>query len=77
MNLLASGLTAYLLRVTFGVSGTFSDPGVAGLGRIAIAPLIGVPVLGWAFGRQSALTWAAWALIGAGQRRVVQDAARP
>jgi len=62
MNLLASGLTAYLLTVVFGVSGTFSDPGIAGLGRIAIAPLIGVPVLGWAFARQSALTWVAWAL---------------
>ena len=62
MNLLASGLTAYLLRVTFGVSGTFSDPGIVGLGRITIPGLIGVPVLGWAFGRQSALTWVAWAL---------------
>jgi len=62
MNLLASGLTAYLLRVIFGVSGTFSDPGIVGLGRITIAPLVGVPVLGWAFARQSALTWVAWAL---------------
>jgi general nucleoside transport system permease protein len=62
MNLLASGLTAYLLRVTFGVSGAFSDPGIVGLGRIAIRPLIGMPVLGWAFGRQSALTWIALAL---------------
>lgn len=62
MNLLASGLTAYLLRVVFGVSGTFSDPGVVGLGRIAIPALAGVPVLGWAFARQSAITWAAWAL---------------
>jgi len=62
MNLLASGLTAYLLRVIFGVSGTFSDPGIVGLGRIAIPPLIGVPILGWAFGRQSVLTWAAFAL---------------
>ena len=62
MNLLASGLTAYLLRVVFGVSGTFSDPGIIGLGRVTIAPLLGVPVLGWAFARQSALTWAAWAL---------------
>lgn len=62
MNLLASGLTAYLLRVIFGVSGTFSDPGIVGLGRIAITPLVGVPVVGWAFARQSALTWAAWAL---------------
>ena len=62
MNLLASGLTAYLLRVIFGVSGTFSDPGIVGLGRVAITPLVGVPVVGWAFARQSALTWAAWAL---------------
>ena len=43
MNLLASGLTAYLLRVVFGVSGTFSDPNVVGLGRITIPALIGVP----------------------------------
>ncbi len=50
------------MRVVFGVSGTFSDPGIVGLGRITIAPLIGVPVLGWAFARQSALTWVAWAL---------------
>jgi simple sugar transport system permease protein len=62
MNLLALGLTAYLLRVVFGVSGTFSDPSVIGLGRITIPALIGVPVLGWAFARQSALTWVVWAL---------------
>ena len=62
MNLLASGLTAYLLRVVFGVSGTFSDPNVIGLGRITIPTLVGVPVLGWAFARQSALTLAVWAL---------------
>ena len=62
MNLLASGLTAYLLRVVFGVSGTFSDPGIVGLGRVTMAPLVGVPLVGWAFARQSALTWVAWAL---------------
>ncbi len=44
MNLLASGLTAYLLQVVFGVSGTFSDPGVVGLGRVTIPALVGVPV---------------------------------
>ena len=77
MNLLASGLTAYLLRVVFGVSGTFSDPGVVGLGRITIAPLdrragsrLGVrPPVGADLGR-----------LGAdrpGQRRPVQDAGRP
>ena len=37
MNLLASGLTAYLLRQMFGVSGTFSDPAVVGLGQDPIA----------------------------------------
>ena len=62
MNLLASGLTAYLLRVVFGVSGTFSDPSVVGLGRITILPLLGAPVIGWAFARQSVVTWSAWAL---------------
>jgi general nucleoside transport system permease protein len=64
MNLLASGLTAYLLRVIFGVSGTFSDPGLVGLGRITVPALVGLPVLGWAFARQSAVTWAAWVLMG-------------
>jgi ABC-type uncharacterized transport system permease subunit len=62
MNLLASSLTAYLLRVTFGVSGAFSDPGIVSRRPIAIPPLIGMPVLGWAFGWQSALTWIALAL---------------
>ena len=35
---------------------------MVGLGRITIPALVGVPVLGWAFARQSALTWAVWAL---------------
>ncbi|HXT08919.1 MAG TPA: ABC transporter permease [Roseiarcus sp.] len=63
MNLLASGLTAYLLRVMFGVSGTFSDPAIVGLDKIPIPALQRVPILGWGFGRQTILTWAAWALV--------------
>jgi ABC-type uncharacterized transport system permease subunit len=63
MNLLASGLTAYLLRVMFGVSGTFSDPAIVGLAKIRIAALQDVPIIGWGFGRQTILTWAAWALV--------------
>ena len=63
MNLLASGLTAYLLRVMFGVSGTFSDPAIVSLARIRIPVLQDVPVIGWGFGRQTILTWAAWALV--------------
>jgi ABC-type uncharacterized transport system permease subunit len=64
MNLLASGLTAYLLRQLFGVSGTFSDPAVVGLAKIRIAAIQAIPVLGWGFGRQTALTWLAWILVG-------------
>jgi simple sugar transport system permease protein len=63
MNLLASGLTAYLLRQMFGVSGTFSDPGVFGVDKIRIAWLQSIPVVGWGFGRQTIITWIAWILV--------------
>jgi ABC-type uncharacterized transport system permease subunit len=63
MNLLASGLTAYLLRQMFGVSGTFGDPAIVGLEKIRIAALQAIPVLGWGFGRQTILTWLAWFLV--------------
>jgi ABC-type uncharacterized transport system permease subunit len=63
MNLLASGLTAYLLRAWFNVSGTFSDPSLEGLARIRLPFLQAVPVLGWGFARQTAITWGAWALV--------------
>jgi ABC-type uncharacterized transport system permease subunit len=63
MNLLASGLTAYLLRAWFNVSGTFSDPSIEGLTRIRLSFLQAVPVLGWGFARQTAITWGAWILV--------------
>jgi simple sugar transport system permease protein len=63
MNLLALGLTAYLLRVMFGVSGTFADPAIVGLAKIRFSALQDVPILGWGFARQTPLTWAAWALV--------------
>ncbi|MCX5496672.1 ABC transporter permease [Kaistia dalseonensis] len=62
MNLLASGLTAYLLRQMFGVSGTFSDPGIVGLEKIRIAAINTIPWIGWIFSRQTAITWLAWIL---------------
>jgi general nucleoside transport system permease protein len=63
MNLLASGLTAYLLRAMFNVSGTFSDPAIEGLTRIRIDWLRVIPILGWGFARQTLVTWAAWGLV--------------
>ncbi|GGZ46245.1 ABC transporter permease [Streptomyces subrutilus] len=50
MNLLAVGLTGFLLRTVFGVQGTFDDPGLAGLSEVA-----GFSPLAW-------LSWAAVAL---------------
>lgn len=63
MNLLASGLTAYLLRQMFGVSGTFSDPGIVGLERIRIDAINATPWIGWIFSRQTAITWMAWLFV--------------
>jgi simple sugar transport system permease protein len=63
MNLLASGLTAYLLRQMFGVSGTFSDPRVLGLVPLRIVPLERVPLLGALLSGQTGLTWLAWATV--------------
>jgi general nucleoside transport system permease protein len=48
LNLLAVGLTAFLLRTTFGVQGTFSDPALQGLPTI---------------GGQTPLTYLAWVLV--------------
>ena len=63
MNLLASGLTAFLLRQIFGVSGTFSDPAIMGLEKIRIAAINAVPWIGWIFSRQTAITWVSWLLV--------------
>lgn len=62
MNLLAAGLTAYLLRQLFGVSGVFSDPGIATVPRIVVPGVAEVPWLGWVVSRQTPITWAAWGL---------------
>lgn len=63
MNLLAAGLTAYLLRQIFGVSGTFSDPGIIGLDKIRLSLIHGWPVVGWIVSRQTVITWASWVLV--------------
>lgn len=63
MNLLASGLTAYLLRAMFAVSGTFADPAIVGVSRISLPALRAIPILGWGFARQTPITWGAWVLV--------------
>lgn len=63
MNLLASGLTAYLLRQMFGVSGTFDSPAIVGLPVLALGGFANMKLLAAVLSGQTALTWLAWLLV--------------
>lgn len=62
LNLLASGLTTYLLGAIFGVTGTLVDPAVIALPKFDIAALADVPVVGAILGH-NALVYLSWLLI--------------
>jgi simple sugar transport system permease protein len=63
LNLLAVGLTGFLLRTVFGVQGTFSDPRLAGLGDIGLPGLEAVPFVGPALSGHSPLVYVSWAAV--------------
>lgn len=63
INLLAAGLTAYLLRAVLGVAGAFRDPAIAGFRPIEIPGLSGVPLLGPLLSGQSALFYLSLLLV--------------
>lgn len=63
INLLAVGLTTFLLRVIFDVSGTFNSPDIAGFRPVHIPGLAGVPVLGPLFDGQSPLFYFSLVLV--------------
>jgi simple sugar transport system permease protein len=63
LNLLAAGLTSFLLRTLFGVSGTFSDSAMQGLPRLTLPGVHALPVLGAALGHQTALVYLSWVLV--------------
>ncbi|MGH4030737.1 ABC transporter permease [Actinomycetota bacterium Odt1-20B] len=56
LNLLAVGLTGFLLRTVFGVQGTFSDPELAGLDPVGLH-------LGPVLSGHSALVYVSWAAV--------------
>ncbi|CAM5557391.1 putative riboflavin import permease protein RfuD [Mycolicibacterium aubagnense] len=62
LNLLASGLTTYLLGAIFGVTGTLVDPAVIALPKFSVAALADVPVVGAILGH-NALVYLSWLLI--------------
>jgi ABC-type uncharacterized transport system permease subunit len=63
LNLLAAGLTSFLLRTLFGVSGTFSDSAMQGLPRLTVPLVSSLPLVGTAFGEQNALVYLSWGLV--------------
>jgi ABC-type uncharacterized transport system permease subunit len=67
LNLLALGLTTYLIRPVFGVQGSFYDPGMQGLPNIHIAVVEDLPVLGPLLSAYSPLVYLAFGLALAAQ----------
>ncbi len=65
INLLAVGLTAYLLRAIFGVKGAFQDPNLQGLDTIDIPGLMQIPVLGPLLSGHTILVYLSWLLVPA------------
>ena len=63
INLLAAGLTTYLLRVIFDVTGTFNSPDIAGFSAVHIPGLAGIPVLGPLLDGQSPLFYLSLILV--------------
>jgi simple sugar transport system permease protein len=59
VNILALGLTSYLVRPVFGVQGSFYDPDLRGLPDIAIPVIDDVPFLGPLLSGYSPLVYAA------------------
>jgi simple sugar transport system permease protein len=63
LNLLAAGLTSFLLRTLFGVSGTFSDSAMQALPRLTVPGIASIPVIGTALGQQNILVYGSWLLV--------------
>jgi len=63
MNMLASGLTTFLLRKIFGVKGQFTSPQIVSLDRWEIPFIKEIPVLGEIFSGHSWVVYFSWVLV--------------
>ncbi len=63
LNLLAGSGTVYLLRTMFGVKGAFQDPRIAGLGKINLPLVDGVPIVGPILSGHSWIVYLSWVLV--------------
>jgi general nucleoside transport system permease protein len=60
VNLLAVGLTSFLIRTVFGTRGTFSDPALQGLDAVHLPLLQDVPFVGEVLSGHSVLVYLSW-----------------
>ena len=63
LNILAGGLTVFLLRTLFGVKGSFSSPRIVPLPTIHIPWLEQMPVLGAIISGNTLLVYVSWILV--------------
>jgi general nucleoside transport system permease protein len=63
INLLAVGLTSFLLRQIFNVEGAFSDPSLQGYATLSIPGLKSIPYVGPIFDQHTLVTYASWILL--------------
>jgi general nucleoside transport system permease protein len=60
INLLAVGLTSFLIRTVFGTRGTFSDPALQGLDAVHLPVIQNIPFVGKVLSGHSALVYLSW-----------------
>lgn len=65
VNLLAVGLTSFLVRTVFGTRGTFSDPTLAGLEPVRIPVLADIPFAGTVLSGHTVLVYLSWVAVPA------------
>lgn len=63
INILAGGLTVFLLRTLFGVKGSFSGPGIVPLPTLRFPWLESIPVLGTILSGNTLLVYISWILV--------------
>jgi len=63
LNIFAGGLTIFLLRTMFGVTGSFSDPAIVPLPTIHIPLIKDIPVIGPLISGNTLLVYVSWILV--------------
>lgn len=63
INMLASGLTVFLLRSIFGVKGAFSSPDIVPLPRFKLDFLESIPILNTLFNNHTVFVYLSWVLV--------------